>query len=77
MESMLRPPVWDSLFINRGYDEVWAIPQIAPSSLPFLQSLRRCPGRVVPFVWDPMFLSARAAAAEHGEYRPRSGPASG
>ena len=24
--------LWDSLFINRGYDEVWAIPQIAPSS---------------------------------------------
>ena len=64
MESMLfGRRLWDSLFINRGYDEVWAIPQIAPSSLPFLQSLRRCPGRVVPFVWDPMFLSARAAAA--------------
>ena len=61
MESMLfGRRLWDSLFINRGYDEVWAIPQIAPSSLPFLQSLRRCPGRVVPFVWDPMFLSARA-----------------
>ena len=79
MESMLfGRRLWDSLFINRGYDEVWAIPQIAPSSLPFLQSLRRCPGRVVPFVWDPMFLSARAAPLpEHGEYRPRSGPASG
>lgn len=70
MESMLfGRRLWDSLFINRGYDEVWAIPQIAPSSLPFLQSLRRCPGRVVPFVWDPMFLSARAAPLpEHGEY---------
>ena len=39
MESMLfGRRLWDSLFINRGYDEVWAIPQIAPSSLPFLQS---------------------------------------
>ncbi|KAF1065585.1 hypothetical protein LvStA_00077 [Burkholderia gladioli] len=73
MESILfGRRLWDSLFINRGYDEVWAIPQIAPSSLPFLQSLRRCPGRVVPFVWDPMFLSARAQSLpEHGEYRPR------
>lgn len=63
--------LWDSLFINRGYDEVWAIPQIAPSSLPFLQSLRRCPGRVVPFVWDPVLLSERTQALrDHGEYRP-------
>ncbi|UVT05882.1 DUF2827 domain-containing protein [Burkholderia glumae] len=74
MESILfGRRMWDSLFINRGYDEVWAIPQIAQSSLPFLQSLRRCPGRVVPFVWDPMFLSARAQSLpEHGEYRPRN-----
>ncbi|ACR30911.1 DUF2827 domain-containing protein [Burkholderia glumae] len=67
--------LWDTLFINRGYDEIWAIPQIAPSSLPFLQSLRRCPGRVVPFVWDPMFLTARAQALrENGEYRPNGQP---
>ncbi|MBN3817908.1 DUF2827 domain-containing protein [Paraburkholderia sp. Se-20369] len=72
MEAMLfGRRLWDSLFINRGYDEVWAIPQIAESSLPFLQSLRRCPGRVVPFVWDPMFLAERAATLPgHGEYRP-------
>lgn len=71
MESMLfGRRMWDALFINRGYDEVWAIPQIAPSSLPFLQSLRRCPGRVVPFVWDPMFLTERTRLMpEHGEYR--------
>ncbi|AOJ04968.1 MULTISPECIES: DUF2827 domain-containing protein [Burkholderia] len=63
--------MWDTLFINRGYDEIWAIPQIAPSSLPFMQSLRRCPGRVVPFVWDPMFLTERTRLMhEHGEYRP-------
>ncbi|KUY98153.1 hypothetical protein WS50_11840 [Burkholderia territorii] len=74
MESMLfGRRLWDSLFINRGYDEVWAIPQIAPSSLPFLQSLRRCPGRVVPFVWDPMFLTERTRSLPgRGEYRPRS-----
>ncbi|NIF69771.1 DUF2827 domain-containing protein [Burkholderia sp. Ap-962] len=74
MESILfGRRLWDSLFVNRGFDEVWAIPQIAPSSLPFLQSLRRCPGRVVPFVWDPMFLSARGAVLSgNGEYRPSS-----
>ncbi|WP_186048319.1 DUF2827 domain-containing protein [Burkholderia gladioli] len=72
MESILfGRRLWDSLFVNRGFDEVWAIPQIAPSSLPFLQSLRRCPGRVVPFVWDPMFLSVRGAVLPgNGEYRP-------
>ena len=42
MESMLPGRrLWDSLFINRGYDEVWAIPQIAPSSLPFLHAAAR------------------------------------
>lgn len=72
MESMLfGRRLWASLFINRGYDEVWAIPQVAPSSLPFLQSLRRCPGRVVPFVWDPMFVTGRTRSLrDHGEYRP-------
>ncbi|AOK30900.1 MULTISPECIES: DUF2827 domain-containing protein [Burkholderia] len=63
--------LWDGLWINRDYDEVWAIPQIAPSSLPFLQSLRRCPARVVPFVWDPLCVTERARALPHaGEYRP-------
>ncbi|ANH76982.1 hypothetical protein ACS15_4715 [Ralstonia insidiosa] len=63
--------MWDTLFVNRGYDEIWAIPQVAKSSLPFLQSLRRCPGRIVPFVWDPMFLEERAITfPAEGEYRP-------
>lgn len=77
MESILfGRRLWDSLFINHGFDEVWGIPQIAPSSLPFLQSLRRCPARVVPFVWDPMFLMARTRTLpELGEYRPTGAPA--
>jgi hypothetical protein len=63
--------LWDALFVNRGYDEIWAIPQVARSSLPFLQSLRRCPGRVVPFVWDPIFLTERTRGfSGRGEYRP-------
>ena len=63
--------MWDSLFINRGYDEIWAIPQIATMSLPFLQSLRRCPARVVPFVWDPMCIKERAKALPNdGKYTP-------
>jgi hypothetical protein len=72
MESiMFGRRLWDTLFINRGYDEIWAIPQIATSSLPFLQSLRRCPARVVPFVWDPQFLTERTEPLrDHGEYRP-------
>ncbi|WP_293043063.1 DUF2827 domain-containing protein [Paraburkholderia sp.] len=72
MESMLfGRRLWNALFINRDFDEVWAIPQIATSSLPYLQSLRRCPGRVVPFVWDPMFLTERARRLRHhGAYRP-------
>jgi hypothetical protein len=49
MESILfGRRLWDALFMNWGYDEVWAIPQIAPSSLPFLQSLRRAPDASYP-----------------------------
>lgn len=69
---VFRRRMWESLFINREYDEIWAIPQIASSSLPFLQSLRRCPARVVPFVWDPMCLTERARSLPRGgEYSPR------
>ncbi|UYY77317.1 DUF2827 domain-containing protein [Sphingomonas sp. R1] len=73
MEAMIfGRPLWDSIFINQDYDEIWAIPQIAGTTLPFLQTLRRCPGREVPFVWDPMAIESVAGALPHGgEYRPR------
>ncbi|KVF25124.1 DUF2827 domain-containing protein [Burkholderia vietnamiensis] len=63
--------MWESLFINRGYDEVWVIPQVASSSLAFLRSLRRCPGHIVPFVWDPMCVIERTRdLPHHGVYQP-------
>lgn len=68
-------PLWDSIFINQHYDELWAIPQISGTTLPLLQTLRRCPAREVPFVWDPMAIESVAAALPHGgEYRPRGAP---
>jgi hypothetical protein len=61
-------------FINQNYDVLWVIPQIANNSLHYLQTLRRCPAQVVPFVWDPMFLEQRASAfAHHGVYQARDG----
>ena len=61
-------------FINQNYDVLWVIPQIANNSLHYLQTLRRCPAQVVPFVWDPMFLEQRASAfAHHGIYQAHSG----
>ncbi len=61
-------------FINQDYDALWVIPQIANNSLHYLQTLRRCPAHVVPFVWDPMFLEQRASVFAHnGVYQPRSG----
>ncbi len=68
-------PLWDSIFINQEYDELWTIPQITGTTAPFLQTFRRCPVREVPFVWDPMAIESVAAALPHGgEYRPRGGP---
>lgn len=75
MEAMIfRRPLWDGLFINPDYDEIWIIPQNAPTTLPFLQTFRRCPARAVPFIWDPCAIAAVSKdLPEGGEYRPRSG----
>lgn len=68
-------PLWDSIFINREYDELWTIPQVTATTAPFLQTFRRCPVREVPFVWDPMAIEGVAAALpDAGEYRPRGAP---
>ena len=76
IESLLRNRlVWpQGAYINSDYDQLWVIPQIANSTQHYLQTLRRCPTKVVPFVWDPMFLEQRASAfAHHGIYQPHSG----
>jgi hypothetical protein len=62
------------IFINPRYDEIWVIPQIVETSWHFLSNLRRRPTRRVPFVWDPMCLTARAQhLPNEGEYRPKRG----
>ncbi|MBB3342162.1 DUF2827 domain-containing protein [Luteimonas sp. RC10] len=67
--------LWDTIFVNTRYDAVWVIPQVAESTLHFLQTLRRVPATIVPFVWDPMFLEQRTLALPHaGQYRPADGP---
>ena len=65
----------NGLFINQGFDQLWVIPQIANNSLHYLQTLRRCPVKVVPFVWDPMFLEQRAKALPNtGVYQAKKNP---
>ncbi|MEW6345468.1 MAG: DUF2827 domain-containing protein [Pseudomonadota bacterium] len=76
MESVLfRKPMWgETLFVNRRYDDIWIIPQVAPISQSYFEVLRRQTGRVVPFVWSPMFLDERVKGLPNaGEYRPRAG----
>jgi hypothetical protein len=75
MESVLfgRAGFGSNLFVNQRYDDIWMIPQIARSSEHFFTTLRRRPARVVPFVWDPVFLEQRSKGFAHaGEYRPRA-----
>lgn len=45
------------------FDEVWLLPKDA-LTVPLLRTLYRCPVRVVPFVWSPMFVERRIGAAE-------------
>ena len=77
MESMLfsRPSFGYDLFVNQRYDAIWMIPQVAGISEHYFSTLRRRPARVVPFVWDPVFVTQRAAGyGAMGEYRPKTGP---
>ncbi|HEY1611867.1 MAG TPA: DUF2827 family protein, partial [Paraburkholderia sp.] len=43
------------------YDELWLLPKDA-LALPLLRTRYRCPLRVVPFLWSPMFVERRIAA---------------
>lgn len=77
MEAMMfNRALWgDQLQINQRYDAVWVIPQVAPTSQYFFQTLRRHPVDVVPFVWDPVLLQERSRTLPYGgQYRPRPGP---
>jgi hypothetical protein len=68
-------PLYSSLFINPDYDCLWLIPQVYELNRGFLQAFRRCPARIVPFVWDPMALDAATSDLSNaGEYRPRRRP---
>ncbi|WP_232458831.1 DUF2827 domain-containing protein [Burkholderia ubonensis] len=73
MESVLfRKRTWgEHLFVNQRYDDIWMIPQIERSSRAYFEVFRRQQARVVPFVWSPMFLEARAAdLPREGIYHP-------
>jgi hypothetical protein len=77
MESILfGKKLWGSgLFINPRYDGLWVIPQIAPSTGPYLSATRRLPATVVPFVWSPSVLEEQAARLPNGgRYTPHPGP---
>jgi hypothetical protein len=64
--------IWpNGVYMNRYYDEIWVIPQVANSSLSFIQTLRRRPAKVAPFVWDPRWLEADTASLPAGgRYQP-------
>lgn len=76
IEAMIfNRPLWDDIFINQDYDEMWVIPQVVDTSLQFLKTFRKCRARAVPFVWDPMALQAATAdLPNQGEYRPTNKP---
>ena len=76
MEAMIfRRKLWDDIYINPHYDQIWVIPQVAETSLHFFQTLRRKPAHIVPFVWDPMAVeSAVANREDKGLYGPKIGP---
>lgn len=53
---------------TRRCDEVWLQPK-DELTVPLMHMLYRCPVRVVPFVWSPMFVERRVAGLERGGIR--------
>lgn len=72
IEAMIfKRRLYETIYVNREYDCIWAIPQVWDLSRGFFETLRRCPVREVPFVWDPMAIEAATKDLPHkGEYRP-------
>lgn len=67
--------LWDAAFINDAYDEIWIIPQVWELNRGFLQTFRKRPIRLVPFVWDPMMLESVTKDHPHqGLYQPSCEP---
>lgn len=60
------------------YDEVWHIPQQDFNNKYFYSTLYRTVSRIVPFVWDPMFVDQHAnILSQKGKtinYQPKEGP---
>lgn len=59
-----------SVFKREGYysraqrcDEIWVLPKDRVFR-PMLETMHRCPVFEVPFLWDPMFVEARAKVVE-------------
>lgn len=76
MEAMIfRRKLWDNIFVNPDYDQIWVIPQVAETSLHFFQTIRRKPAHIVPFVWDPMGIEGAVSdRADKGIYSPKDRP---
>lgn len=76
MESIIfnRPLFGDNLFVNQRYDDIWMVPQVASSSQPYFEVLRRQAAKIVPFVWSPIFLEQQSELLQKGGiYRPSIG----
>ncbi len=46
---------------NVTYDELWVLPHYGKNSAPMLQTLYRCPTKVVNYIWEPEFIELAAS----------------
>ena len=57
-------------FVNLDYDEIWTLPHHATTSYHYLEVLSKKRVRIVPFVWNPMFLDKNnQSLINKGEYQ--------
>lgn len=66
-----------SIFNGSLFDEVWTNPQHVETCASYWETCYRAPVRVLPHIWEPLFVDAAAAEMTEGltfGYQPRPGP---
>ena len=65
-----------AIFNGAQFDEVWTNPQHVTTCASYWETCYRCPVRVLPHIWEPLFIDATIREFPEGlsfGYRPGAG----
>lgn len=66
IEQMIFGRLPNAPIVPGAYHEIWTLPQYAASGIPYLGSVCRVPIRVVPPLWNPIWLQHKTALLPDG-----------